>query len=265
MTADPTPFNNGEFQLQIRPHETDGLRVLAPSLARALGFREAYDLLRSIPLEEKGSELVRTPGGDQQVGYLTEAGFYRALGQRQAARIADESIRASVERFQSWVYGEVLPTIRKTGGAYIAPGSRAELDLTNPDTALDKLIEVARVAKAERARRLELEAKIEADAPKVEAYEQFIEADGTYLVGTVARMLGTSQNKLFAELRDRGVFIAKGAMKNTPYQRYMHHFVVKATHFERSDGSEGVSYTTRVKPSGVDFIRRRLNVRAVAS
>lgn len=172
------PFTNGEFQLEIRPHETDGFRALASSLARALGFREAYDLLRSIPRGEKGSELVRTPGGEQPAGYLTEAGFYRALGQRQAARIADESVRASVERFQSWVYSEVLPTIRKTGGAYIAPGSQAELDLTNPDTALDKLIEVAQIAKAERAKRLALEEKIEADRPMVERAQQHATAVG---------------------------------------------------------------------------------------
>lgn len=162
------PFTNGEFHLELLSHGSEDFRVLAPGLARALGFREAHDLLRSIPMEEKGSELVRTPGGEQSVGYLTEAGFYRALGQRQAARIVDQSARASVQRFQSWVYGEVLPTIRKTGGAYIAPGSQAELDLTNPDTALDKLIEVANIAKAERARRIALEEKVAADRPMVE-------------------------------------------------------------------------------------------------
>lgn len=205
---------------------------------------------------------------------VRQADVQNARGQMRQTIIVNEpgmyevvirSDKPGAVAFRRWLTGEVLPTIRKTGGAYIAPGSQAELDLTNPDTALDKLIEVAQVAKAERAKRMELEQKVAADAPKVEAYDQFMEADGTYLVGTVARMLGTSQNKLFAELRDRGVFIAKGSMKNTPYQRFMQHFTVKATHFERSDGSEGVSYTTRVKPSGVDFIRRRLNMQVVAS
>lgn len=94
--------------------------------------------------------------------------------------------------------------------------------------------------------------------PKAAAYERFIDSDGTYAVGTVAKLLGQSQNKLFQELRAKGVLIAKGPMRNTPYQRYMHHFAVKAYDFERSDGSTGTSYTTRVAPSGVEFIVAKL-------
>lgn len=113
MSTDLIQHTNGEFDLSITPHAIDGFRVLAPGLAKALGFREAYNLLRSIPDQEKGSTLVWTPGGQQAVGYLTEAGFYRALGQRQSARIADDAARGMVERFQAWVYGEVLPSLRK--------------------------------------------------------------------------------------------------------------------------------------------------------
>lgn len=111
-------FDNGEFQLDIRP-DGDSFRVRATGLANALGFRQALDLLRSIPDEEKGYELVRT-SSDQRVSYVTEAGFYRALGQRQVARITDETTRELVKRFQDWVYREVLPKIRKQGG-YISP------------------------------------------------------------------------------------------------------------------------------------------------
>lgn len=105
-----------------------------------------------------------------------------------------------------------------------------------------------------------LESKVEADAPKVEAYDTFIDADGTYSVGNVAKMLGRSQNKLFTELRNIGVLIAKGHMRNTPRQEYMKHFTVKAYSYTRSDGNEGTSYTTRVQPSGINFIRRKLEL-----
>ena len=62
-----TPFSNDEFELAVIT-DGDTFRVLAPQLAKALGFREAFDLLRSIPEAEKGSELVRTLGGEQRVG-----------------------------------------------------------------------------------------------------------------------------------------------------------------------------------------------------
>src|SRR5699024_1860171 len=113
-------------------------------------------------------------------------------------------------------------------------------------------IEVAERYLAELKRNRELE-------PKAEAYDSFMDSDGTYSVGNVAKMLGTSQNRLFTELRNHGVLISKGHMRNTPYQQYMHHFAVKAYSFTRSDGNEGTSYTTRVQPSGVDFIRKKLS------
>src|SRR5699024_4297554 len=89
-------------------------------------------------------------------------------------------------------------------------------------------IEVAERYLAELKRNRELE-------PKAEAYDSFMDSDGTYSVGNVAKMLGTSQNRLFTELRNHGVLISKGHMRNTPYQQYMHHFTVKAYSFTRSD------------------------------
>jgi prophage antirepressor-like protein len=126
-------FNNEEFELRITP-DGDSFKVEAPGLARDLGFKDAYDLVRGIPEEEKGSEIVRTPGGDQKVWHVTEPGFYRALGQRQAARIKSEEIRSQVIRFQNWVYRDVLPAIRRTGSYSMEqPAPVGEHDPFKPD------------------------------------------------------------------------------------------------------------------------------------
>lgn len=101
-----------------------------------------------------------------------------------------------------------------------------------------------------KARNTELE-------PKAAGYERFLSGDGTYAVGVVAKMLGTGQNRLFAELRNKAVLISKGALRNTPYQQYMHHFDVKGYDYTREDGTTGTSYKTRVQPSGVEFIARK--------
>lgn len=123
-----------------------------------------------------------------------------------------------------------------------------------------ELIQIAMNAETER---LELEAKNAELEPKAEAYDTFLAADGDYSIGAVAKMLGKSQNKMFDLLRSNGIFIAKGAMRNTPYQQYMHHFSVRAHEYERQDGSRGTSYTTKVQPSGIDFIRKKLNLSIV--
>lgn len=113
-TVDLRPFKNGEFELHLQGANGE-LRALAPDLARGLAFKDAYDMLRTLPARHKGTELVRTPGGEQTVSYVTEGGFYRLIGQRQTARIKDRTVRDSVERFQSWVFDEVLPAIRRNG------------------------------------------------------------------------------------------------------------------------------------------------------
>lgn len=117
-------FNSNSFGVQFQT-QGDTFVAWADGVAHALGFRDAANLLRGIPAGECGYSLVssRTPtGGEHEVErpYLTESGFYRALGQRQAARITDEQIRETVIGFQDWVYGDVLPSIRKTG-SYISP------------------------------------------------------------------------------------------------------------------------------------------------
>jgi len=96
--------------------------------------------------------------------------------------------------------------------------------------------------------------------PKAANYDRFLSGDGTYSIGAVAKILGRSQNKLFDELRNAGILIAKGAMRNTPYQKYMHHFTVRAHDYTCSDGTVGTSYTTKVQPSGLAFIQAKLGI-----
>lgn len=123
-----------------------------------------------------------------------------------------------------------------------------------------ELIEILRNAEMER---LALEAKAHELEPKAEAFDSFLDSTGKYGVGAVAKMIGKSQNWLFRELRNCGVFIPKGSMRNTPYQQYMHHFEVIAHEYERSNGEIGCSYTTYVQPSGINFIRKRLGLLSI--
>lgn len=104
-------FRDGEFDIEVLPRDHSFI-VLASGLARGLGYRDAHKLVASLPPEEKGYTLTGTPGGDQQVWYVTEPGFYRVIGQRQTSRIKDGYIRDQVERFQRWVFHDVLPSLR---------------------------------------------------------------------------------------------------------------------------------------------------------
>lgn len=119
-------FSNGEFQLHVIP-DGETFKVSGPTLAKALAFRDASAMVRNLPDDEKGSVLEATPGGDQLVNFVTEAGFYHVIGQRQVGRIKDPAVRAQVERFQRWVHHEVLPTLRRNG-TYTIPSQRPEVE-----------------------------------------------------------------------------------------------------------------------------------------
>lgn len=104
--------------------------------------------------------------------------------------------------------------------------------------------------------------KLDEARPKVEAHDAFMSADGCYLIGTVAKMLGLGQNGLFARLRDEHILITGGRRHNVPYQQYARHFTVTASSYEDSEGVSHTTYTTYVRPSGVDFIRKVLKMPA---
>lgn len=147
--------------------------------------------------------------------------------------------------------------------AYFVIKTREAETRPTVDAASITRLELIQIAMNAEQERLALEAEKRENAPKVEAYDNFLDATGKYSVGSVAKMIGSSQNKLFRDLRNAGVLISKGSMRNTPYQQYMHHFEVKAHEFERSNGELGCSYTTYVQPSGIDFIRRKLDLPSI--
>ena len=189
-------------------------------------------------------------GRTQQATIVSEAGMYE---------VVIRSDKPEAAAFRRWITGTVLPEIRKTGSY----GDRTALPSTRE---LAQMVIAAEDAREAAEQQLALEAKarraMESYArdlePRAEGYDRLMDGDGTYSVGAVAKMIGSSQNKLFGELRSAGIFIAKGAMRNTPYQKYMHHFDVKAYEYTRQDGTHGNSYRTRVRPTGIEFIARKL-------
>jgi anti-repressor protein len=239
-------FNNGEFEIRVTP-TGDSFIVEAPGLARSLGSRDALTMLRSVPEEEKGYALVRTLGGDQQVWHVTEAGFYRVLGQRQAARIKDPQVRSMVERFQSWVFGEVLPALRR--GELVAQQKPA-LPQDLP-TALRALADEMEAHSGTRA-------ELEQEKPLAEAYRDLMDADGTFDWAATAQIFarltgGLGRNTFLDLLRSDDLKVLKA--NNTPYQFPGLERFFKVT---ANKGGKSAIPTTRVTPEGVDWLRKRL-------
>ena len=255
------PFRNDEFELTVTP-DGDSFRVQAPGLARALGFQAAKDMLRTIPDAEKGWETAPTPGGEQRIGYVTEAGFYRCLGQRQAARVKDAAIRAQVERFQSWVYGEVLPAIRRTGGYSTQPAPQ----LTGKELLAAAVLEAAETIKQQEAQLAAQQEQLDRALPKANTWDAICSGRGDHTITDAAKLLSsagvvTGPRKLHAQLQDLGWIHKDQRGRWAAYQDRLNAGLLaeKARHYLDDDGvMVTATPQVRVTPKGLQRLRELL-------
>ena len=84
-----------------------GDKPVAIDIAKVLGYRHPADAVkRIVKAKNKTEDNIQTAGGIQTVFVLEEAGIYQLIFQSKLP---------NAERFQDWVFEEVLPSIRKTG------------------------------------------------------------------------------------------------------------------------------------------------------
>ena len=241
------PFTYQDQPVRVVTIDGEPWFVLA-DLCKVLDIAASGRLAARLDEGMRQTHTLETAGGRQRMTIVYEAGMYE---------VVIRSDKPEAAAFRRWITSEVLPSIRKHGG-YLTH-EKAEEIISDPDV----IIELAQAVKREKSARIAMESLVHELEPKADMYDRFLDADGTYSIGNVTKMVGLSQNKLFDRLRNSGVLIAKGAMRNTPYQRYMHHFSVRPYDFERSDGTKGTSYTTRVQPSGIQFICRKLGLQLI--
>lgn len=113
-------FKNEEFG-EIRTIEEAGkILFVASDVAKALGYANTRDaVIRHCKGVVKHDTL--TKGGKQTINFIPEGDVYRLI---------THSKLPTAEKFESWVFDEVLPTIRKTGSYVVVPTlPKEELEL----------------------------------------------------------------------------------------------------------------------------------------
>lgn len=90
---------------------------IAKDVCDVLGIQNVSDTLaKVVDDDEKGVDIVSTPGGPQTMATVNEPGLYRLI-MRSRKKVA--------KAFQRWVLHDVLPAIRKTGGYQAQPAAEA--------------------------------------------------------------------------------------------------------------------------------------------
>lgn len=235
-------FDNAEFG-NLRTVESDGvIEFCGKDIANALGYANPSKALKDHCKGVAFCYPLATPGGIQNVRFISEPDLYRLIA---------HSKLPNAQKFESWIYTDVLPSIRKHGG-YLTP-EKVEEALTDPDT----IIRLATSLKEERAKRQELEAENRELAPKALFADAVAASDNTMLVGELAKLLASNgihigQNRLFAWLRGNGYLMKDGSWRNMPTQRSMDMglFVVKETAITHADGHVTLSRTPKVTGKG---------------
>ena len=226
-------------------------------------------------LNQKGVVTINTPtnGGVQQLNFITEPNLYKCIFQ---------SRKKEAEAFQDWVCGEVLPSIRKSGGYMVA---RAD---ETPEEIMARALMVAKdtidrqqaaLAKAESKNYL-LQCQNDVLASMNEGQQRtikFLQPGATFakavetsehsiLVGELARIIKQNgveigQNRLFQWLREKGYLCKKGEMYNQPTQKAldMGLFEIKKTVITKPNGNSLVTTTTKVTGKGqIYFVNKFL-------
>ena len=138
-------FNNPEFG-EIRTIEEDGKVLFCGSdVARALGYAKPQNAIdrHCKGALKRGIPHPQSPNKTIEMLFIPEGDIYR---------LAAKSELPGAERFESWIFDEVLPSIRKHG-AYMTPET-LEAAILNPDT----MIKLCTALKDEQDKRKALEA-----------------------------------------------------------------------------------------------------------
>lgn len=188
---------------------------------------------------------LETAGGIQQVRFISEGDMYRLI---------TSSKLPAAERFEKWMYDEVLPSIRKHG-AYM---TKQTLDkaLTSPDF----LIQLATKLKEEQEKVKELE-------PKAKALDDFTNVEDRLLVRDAAKILSNAgtpikEKQLREWMADHNwIFKSGGSWRATAEHCTAVHLVMVMSqkHGVKDDGTEfAFPPTVRITRKGLALLHKRL-------
>lgn len=236
-------FSNEEFG-NVRVEIVNGKELFCASdIAKALGYTNTSKAIsdhcrcitkRYIPHPQSPNKTIET-------NFITEGDLYRLIA---------HSKLPSAEKFELWVFDEVLPSIRKHG-AYMTDNV-LEQAIANPDFMIGLLQNL----KEEKQARLEAECKLEKAKPRLDFVDAIESTNKAIGMGDMAKLLCKNglkigRNNLFDKLRDMKVLMSN----NIPYQKYVNNEwfeVVETVKFGK------LCVTTLVLPKGQIGIVRKL-------
>ena len=247
-------FENSEFG-EVRTAEIDGKPYFAGTdVARALGYSEPH---KAVARHCRDDGMKRTPivdglGREQEAVFISEGNLYRLIV---------SSKLPSAERFERWVFDEVLPSIRKHGLYAI------DDIIANPDLGIKAL----QALKAEREARIAAELdkavltqQVAELRPKASYYDLILQCASLLSVTEISKDYGMSAkafNKKLHELKiqyqQSGVWFLYAEYQDGGYTQ------TKTQNYCRSDGTQGARTHMYWTQKGRLFLYERLKAEGI--
>lgn len=237
-------FENDEFgSLRTLTDEHGRIMFCGKDVASALGYSNTKDAIRRHCRWGVKHDLPhpQSPARTIEMVFIPEGDVYRLIS---------HSRLPSAEKFESWIFDEVLPTIRRTGG-YVA---NEDMFIENYLPFLDE--PYRNLFRLQMVFIDKLNERIRHDEPLVEFANQVSNTENLIDMNAMAKLaraenIPVGRNKLFDRLKRMGVLMSN----NLPYQTFIDrgYFAVKESVFE-VDGLKKTYQQTLVTGKGQVFI-----------
>ena len=205
-------FQNAEFGTVRTIDENGKVLFCGSDVAKALGYKNPSKALSD---HCKGITKRYTPtkSGTQEMNFIPEGDIYR---------LAAKSELPGADKFESWIFDEVLPSIHKHG-AYMTPET-LEAAIMNPDT----LIKIATALKDEQEKRKALEianSELTVDnqimKPKADYFDEIVDRNLLTNFRETAKQLNVPPKKFVSFLIEKKYAYRDKKGKLQPYQQYV--------------------------------------------
>lgn len=238
-------FNNPKFG-EIRTIEEEG-KVLfcGKDVAIALGYKDTVNALKLHCRGVVKRHLTDTLGRCQQASFIPEGDIYR---------LAAKSELPGAGEFESWIFDEVLPSIRRNG-AYMTPET-LEAAILSPDY----LLKVVTALKDETDKRKALEAanaSLVVDnqimAPKAEYFDELVDRNLLTNFRETAKQLEVKEKDFISFLIDHKYIYRDKRGRIMPYaEKNSGLFEIKESYNEKTKWS---GTQTLITPKGRETFR----------
>ncbi len=253
-------FSNSQFgDIRTIIAEDGEPRFCLVDICKVLGVQVQNTKRR---LNSRGVYPINTPTCNQHNAEVMQQLLF--INEQNLYKVIMRSDKPQAEPFQDWVCGEVLPSIRKTGG-YIA----TKHDDT-PEEIMARALVVAQSTLERQQKRLqeqtmtierqeqqiqEQHKELQAAAPKVSYYDETLMSTNTLTMTQAANAIGLSVYALTDRLQKAGIIYRQSGqiMLRVPFCQWGLH-KTRTNTYTRSNGEIGTSIYMVWTQKGLRFI-----------